>query len=743
MKRRTIGILLALLSVPLVLRAQEIKPPEFVGIRVGFADRYKAGLWTPIELTLRGGSQPMTGRVRATVCDNDGVPCQTEMPETSCQVLPGQDLTVMLYARFGQSNEGVRAEFAVGSAIVAAKDFHHAYASSELDEKHFLDPLSERGLIVHVGRSSAGAEDAVALSKFEGKPQTAVARLTDVAGLPTRWYGYEGVDAVLLSTGQPEIYRKLTAENVRIEALDQWVHMGGKLVLCVGAQADQVLAPGQPLARFAPGKLENMVTLHQTGEWETYCKGANPVPALKTGDKSGWLVPRLTDVQGKIELREADLPLVIRTPRGLGQVIFVAADLDRPPLRLWSDRKLLAAKLLDLPTESPPAKDSNAGPNYGYTDLAGHLRSSLDQFTGVRLVPFYVVALLVLGYILLIGPGDYFFLRRVVRRMEWTWITFPTIVVLVTGGAYVMAYRLKGNQLRINQVDLLDVDTDGSVRGTTWFNVFSPRMETFNLSFEPRLPDGHSATDPRTTLAWLGIPRAEHDQRGQSGPSLWNPNHYGISPSLDAIRGAPIQVWSTKSFTSRWSAKTATTFIQAKLTEEGRELSGTIVSKLDFSLTNCFLVYGPAAYGSTSYTPMAYTLNTIEPGRPVEIGSASRIRLDTLMAGRRSTFEGNAPPRSDGNPYDQSNQNAAYVLQAMMFFDAAGGRQSTGLPNDYQRFVDLSGLLQAGQAVLVAFPPAAGDHRGGQILRDGQPIGSEDDRRTVVYRFVFPVSSKQ
>ncbi len=68
--------------------------------------------------------------------------------------------------------------------------------------------------------------------------------------------------------------------------------------------------------------------------------------------------------------------------------------------------------------------------HYGYSDLAGQMRSALDRFTGVRQAPFWLVAGLIVAYILLIGPGDYFFLRKVVRRMEWTWLTFPSIVVL-------------------------------------------------------------------------------------------------------------------------------------------------------------------------------------------------------------------------------------------------------------------------------------------------------------------------
>ena len=90
--------------------------------------------------------------------------------------------------------------------------------------------------------------------------------------------------------------------------------------------------------------------------------------------------------------------------------------------------------------------------------MSGQLRSAPGPLHRRALVPFWLVAGLIIVYILLIGPGDYFFLRKIVRRMEWTWLTFPVIVALVCVGAYVLAYRLKGDQLRVNQIDLVDVD---------------------------------------------------------------------------------------------------------------------------------------------------------------------------------------------------------------------------------------------------------------------------------------------
>ena len=50
-----------------------------------------------------------------------------------------------------------------------------------------------------------------------------------------------------------------------------------------------------------------------------------------------------------------------------------------------------------------------------------------------------------------------------------------------------LAYALKGSELRVNQVDLVDFDAaTGLVRGTSWVNLFSPASEAYDLSLDPR-----------------------------------------------------------------------------------------------------------------------------------------------------------------------------------------------------------------------------------------------------------------
>ena len=80
-------------------------------------------------------------------------------------------------------------------------------------------------------------------------------------------------------------------------------------------------------------------------------------------------------------------------------------------------------------------------------------------------------------------------------------------MLLLSVAAYLLAHGLKGDRLRVNQVDLVDVDAaSGQIRGTSWMNVFSPRTESFDLSTRPWLPSGKPGRRPAIPMAWLGLP---------------------------------------------------------------------------------------------------------------------------------------------------------------------------------------------------------------------------------------------
>lgn len=725
-----IGCLLAWCAVGLLpARAEDIR---FEKIGIGFEDLYRVGCWTPVRLTLSGAAAPVTGRLEVVVPDGDDVPSLVRGRDI--QLVPGQSTTATVYVRFGRVDASLTARFVVGGKSLAQRTWGDGLNLGDDAQLPLALDASER-LFVQLG-PSIGIEQVVRASGSGATPGQGsdVAQLKQTGDLPTRWYGYEGVETVVLATSQAETVRGLTA--AQLDALDEWIRMGGRLVLCVGANAPEFLLGNGSLARFVPGSVADPATALSTlTAFEKYAETNTPI-AETVGQQEELAerplaAPRIVVARGRIEAAELDLPLVVRAPHGFGQIVLVAADLDRDPFRRWKGLPALLTKVLGV---DPPSAASESGRphNEGYQDLAGQLRSSLDQFRGIQLVPFSVVALLIVIYILLIGPGDYFFLKKVLGRMELTWITFPAIVLATSLGAYALGRYFKGDQLRVNQVDIVDYDLSSRlVRGTSYMNLFSPTMHDYDFGYAPQAP-GVDAETVRPLVAWLGLPGDGLGGMGNASTAarLWS-RPYRFSLELNEMLGVPIVVMGTKSLTARWSDQTDPPLV-AELRDGG---AGTVVGWLenrsDEPLTGAFLCYGR----------WAYEFGTLEPGQRRNLAELGEKRRDLrrFLSGERTERTGRdtTSTYTGRQEYDLSSQDTDRVLRQMLFFEAAGGERYAGLKFRYQQFLDASPLLAAGRAVLVA-NPGRSDAR--WLDGTAKLAGPQDGHWTYV-RVVLPVAS--
>ena len=690
-------------------------------VHVGFDGRYKVGFWTPVQVTLGGGQQTYTGHIELIVPDGDGIGSRVvSLPTLPVQTRPDQVTTATAYVKFGRSYPELDVRFRAGGKVRAKRTFDTA---GEEYGHHFTFPLAATDELYLSLGNPVGIAAAIGRSGDEDH-QVAVANLASIDRLPTRWYGYEGIDAIVLSTSRTELLRQLLASPTRVEALTEWIEMGGKLVILAGREAPEALAVDAPLANLVPGKLDRTVVLRQTVALEHYADSRDTQIDLP-GRRLPYDVPVLREVGGVIEAYEGnrpeDLPLIIRAPRGFGTVVFAGVDLDQPPLSGWPGRTALLRKLLNPAVQRTVEQEEVQQGRVntpGYHDLSGQLRSGLDNFTNVRTVPFWIVSSLVFFYIVLIGPVDYFLVKNGFKRMELTWVTFPAIVILVTVGAYWLAYHLKGDQLRINQVEMVDVDvTTGRVRGTAWWNVFSPRPDSYNLALRPTLPGGQPAPAASTLLSWMGLPG---NALGGMSPSTMNPplfsRPYTFSPDLAQMLDVPIQVWSTKTFTGRWTTHHPVPVDAALREGRERQLTGEMVNRLGVDLANCRLLYDR----------WLYRIPTWKDSEPLMIDDLSPRTVRTVLTGSSGI-------------YDASAHDIPRTLDMMMFHKMAGGRTFTRLLNRYYGFCDLSGHLSLGRAILVAHATGPAS----QLLRDKRPLESSYDQQWTVYRFVFPVERKE
>ena len=698
---------------------------EIVRASVGFGGQYKLGSLAPVDVAIRGGDLPLDGMLSLIVPDGDAVDVRyAPSDQEPIRLTPGQQTVVRRYVRFGQATASVTAEFSVAGRILCRRRFStddaaHGGLPTPCEPQH-------RIYLVVGADDCLGLEELVRSASPDEPAEASAVRIDDAAQLPDRWFGYEGVEAVVLCGKRLEAYRLFTPGSARNEALQQWVRQGGRLVVCVGADGERLLRGDGPLASFAPGAWQKTVGLGQATALEAYAEAVQPAPGVEPGKELP--AAKLDLREGLVEARDGDLPLVVRFARGFGQIAFLAVDLDRPPLGGWIARLPLLERLLGVAAEVKTAAKPSPLPAspYGVVDLTGQLNKALGEFSGVRMVPFWVVAAAIVAYLLIVGPLDYLFLRRVAGRMVFTWVTFPLAAAAVSGAAYLAAFQLKGTQVRLNQAEIIDVDAaDRMVRGTAWANLFSPRLDVYDLSLRPAAAAWSS--ESRTMLSWLG--QSGGALGGMSNRAALLPfagRDYVCAPAFDRLENVPIQSWATKSFLAQWQARAAAV-PEATLVDEGPLLSGRVVNRLEKPLRNAALLY----------RHWAHELGDLVPGQSAPLGAAvRRSQLTAYLLGEKVVREAENKFVQQTTPYDPAGDEAVTILRAMMFYRAAGGIRYARLQHGSQAWLDMSGLLAAGRAVLVAEVDLAGV----DLLRDAAPLAA--DRRTTFVRFVFPVDRR-
>lgn len=712
--------------------------PTIDDIRVGFDGRFKVGRWAPVAVDVTGADQDFRGRLRITTRDGDGVPTRIEWSGQPPAVVPaGEKVTLHTIVKSGRLRTRPRVEFVAedGRSTVSAETNVEAIpASGEL-----IVTLSDELGIANLKRTSQLAPEEA----------TVVANVVRADDLPDHWLGYDGVDLVALTTAEGSLCDHMTGRQVA--AMKDWVLLGGRLVLSVGSRGEELLGPNGRLACLLPGRYGGVTSLRETTGLEAFAE-AGRVDLMLDGQRQRLKATIVEKIDGRVEVfegtRREGLPIVFRAAHGLGQVMFVAVDLGEPPLSTWEGRPRLVEQLLTRPsvdTRQIELADRGTGraAHVGYRDLVGQLRAALDQFPGVHMLPFSVIAALIVLYIALIGPVDYLLLRRFTRRMEWTWFTFSLIAVVMCLAAWWLASLTRGRTSRTNQLTLVDVDMEqGVLRGTAWIHLYTPKASTFHLElqvdpqtdvrgeFAKTAEQGGAGRGPGELLSWLGLPgtalggmdRKTHTDLPTKTYYLLG--HDGVdSPRRMTIAGMPLNAASSKSLVGRWWGATDFAPPEPMRNDGLGMLAGQITNPLPIDLDECVLFYDR----------WAYSLGRIAPRQRIRLDETVAPRnVETLLQQRRIE-----DMKDVTTPWDQSSPDVSRISQIMMFHEAAGGRAYTGLLHRHQGETDLSDHLMLGRAVLVgrAKQPAA------QIVGEGlNAVGDTATQHWTYYRIVFPVN---
>ena len=739
---------------------------EIVQVRVGLDARsetglFKVGFWTPVWVSVRGldaGSdceidliapdgedtparfvrQPMGG-VDSSGGDPslpaEGRPVERETTasvmaarRTAAQVTISDDgvRTFLRYAKIGRGTGSLAIEVRVAGQMVARR---------ESPLRAFAEPVSSTKRVLLKLGPDIGVADSMRHLTMAETESFVVVDGSNLPSLPEHWFGYEGIDVIVMTTESDPGRWRYTPRQV--EAMATWVRMGGRLIWAAGASAPQFAAAGKPLAVFAPGEVTETVPLRRPAGIETFAGGSDrlelgtveeQLPRLAVLDAYRG-VPLLFEGSGNA----GEQPLAIRSSLGFGQVVFIAIDLTHASFSKWRGKGRLLARILQPATIYLNENYEWRNP-IGYSDMSGQLRTALDQHSGVTLVAFSWISILIVGYLLLIGPLDYLLLRKL-GRSHWTWVTFPCVALALSAFVFVLNGRVRHSEVRLNQVDLVDVDVNsGLVRGTTWIQSYSPKTEGYDLQLRP---DVWSGAEPRDAMLGSGSEQMLLSWQGLSGDGLRGLDATSRAPiftqpyeiaidyehSSSHTAGMPMLMGASGSLIGRW-------WREVPVAGESRLVADTKSDRLSGEVCNPFPV--PLHEATIYYGGNLYVIDrSLAPGEAFRLDGRYPKNLEWRLTQRRVTSDS----REVTVPWDPASQDVPRILELMMFHGSAGGRNYTRLLHHYQAYVDLSDQLKMQRAVLVGRL----DGRAATLQRDGDAMDSHYDRTWTVGRAVLPV----
>ena len=729
--------------------ARAAMPVEIESLRVGFLtpggeDGFKIGAWTPVWIQLKGGAERFSGFMDVVASDDDGVPTSfrqaVDVPARESRrfagyVRPGgreTDLTIRFYNEAGK------------------------WLGERAQDKTMPRPprsiMPHESLIVVTGQpqgidqvpAAAGFQQAGSTIANSGEAEIIVGRL-DIDGdrAPGRWYGFDGARTVVLDTSDRATLDLIG--GIRGQAIVDWVQRGGHLVVAVGANwqavRDSVLGPALPAVPNGQERVQSLEAL------DTFAGSVKSITPPGSPPRMITKLEQMDERGGKALASVSNFPVVVRGPYGFGRVTLIGVDVDQKIFSDWPDRGQFWIRALDLKRGHG---DNAVGPSLagrgsfyssGVTDLASQLRVALEQFPKVKLIPFGWVAFLIFLYILAIGPGDYLFLKWVLKRMELTWITFPAIVIGVSLLAYYAAYRLKGDELLVNKIDVVDVDqVSGLTRGRSWATLFSPQNRDFGIGFLPaRLDGGAEAVEPATRVAagqapprpepgtevvtsWFSIPENQFGGMGGANRRFsFGGGGYSYEPvnTAERLKNVRIPIWSTKTIAARWFGPSGP-LIESDLQPFGADrLSGTIVNSLSYTLEDAVLAFGK----------QVYTIGKIAPGQTINIQLTNDRNLSGLLKEREKNYLP-AQSRSGNGKLDRAD-----LALALMFHESEGSRSNDrALGNSILGDLDLTGQLALQRPMLVARinRPAA------RLTLENAPSEPQVDQTTLL-RIILPL----
>jgi hypothetical protein len=513
------------------------KPIKQFDVFLGYDNVVTVGAWTPFTFEMLNEGPTFKGTL---IIKSSGVKSGTlrkvpiELPTGTRKRLC---VPVFMDAYYGASWD------------VLLYDESGALREERLDIRPRTHLSNENVLLGALPKTVGGMPSFAEVNRLLSRYQPVTARLSSEL-FPDHPLALEGLTAFYLNAEKAAELRE-----AQVRALLAWVHQGGHLIVGLHTPSDLQGAPWlQHLLPFIPNGMEKMDYISSLASWirsshprlfsppghdQAVQPGFEEVPLPDaTSIVSGGVV--LGEVtEGRVMAESKGRPLMITTKRGRGLLTVLTFAPETEPFRSWPHRRLFFAKLLEINPIFYQGKIANpASVHINYTGFIDGLIGQIVDSRQIRQLPLGWMVVLLMGYLVVIGPVDYFLLRKLKRPML-TWITFPAYVAMFSALIYWVGYKLRAGEMEWNEVHVADVhpreQVGAQLRAWNFIGAYAPA----NLTYQVASP--------------APVASLRDEYRIYSEPGIWSQKRTEVSQEGDTFKGAlSIPVWTSQRYVEEY-----------------------------------------------------------------------------------------------------------------------------------------------------------------------------------------------
>jgi hypothetical protein len=516
-------------------------------VRAGFDGAGKVGGWLPIEVDIRNDGDDIEGELLIVVQDtttNRGTYTAAPTVYSAPVVLPRRARKRMqMEVRLPNTGQRIRARLVQGEQVLLEQDVQ------------FTRIAGGDVLCGMMARSGGALEFIAALELPPPLRRARLARM-EVADLPSRPQLMASLDCLIVDN----IPTSALTDGQR-DALRTWVANGGLLVVGGGASWQRTLA-GLP-TELLPARVTGMATVDSLANLGDF--GRHPFP-----DGGQYLASQAIVTDGNPVVEQSGVPLIVSARRGLGTVFFLALDPSTEPLRSWPGSVNLWRYVLSHVATNATLAPGGTTPFLGWGRVPRNAMVDIAPINPPSPIPF---AVLLLGFALVVGPGNYLLLCRV-GQPTWALVTLPLTTGLGALLAFGLATAQRDSDSILTKVSIVRAHSGAPVaHSRTYVGLLSKQDSTYEIRpSENSLIFGQFYPFPRDP--------------GREGPG-WGLKV--VSGQRSTVSDLGIAAGSLATFTVDSQFRTAGE-VEADLTTDGQSISGTLTNRTGHQLSDASIV---------------------------------------------------------------------------------------------------------------------------------------------------------